>query len=244
MVSKTLLGLASVFGSERIRYSFGRENIQLLNSTLKVFYPENSYSPSKKPIGGVGFYVDSFEDSYVQEVLLSYQVQFDPTFDPVLGGKLPGFFVGSGDSFKGAAGGLRTDSASCRIAWRSDLKGEVYLYMPNNTLQPETYKQQIKTNGRYGDSLWKDIFQFERNVWNNVKIRLKLNTINQTLNEDGELEVTIGNTTLSISSLVWTTKDTKLYVMFETFFGGDTEKYATKVDTWARFRNIEITKLH
>jgi len=84
---------------------------------IKVIYPKNSYKPSASPIGGIGIYcspVTTFPSA--KNIKLSYQLYFDKTFDPQLGGKLPGIYMGP----PGASGGRHSnDNASCRIMWRT-----------------------------------------------------------------------------------------------------------------------------
>lgn len=61
-----------------------------------------------------------------KSVTLKYQVYFTPDFDWVKGGKLPGLYGGK----EGCSGGdSATDCWSSRMMWRTDGKGELYLYV-------------------------------------------------------------------------------------------------------------------
>jgi hypothetical protein len=86
-------------------------------TVLKVLYPKNSFKPSAKPEGGIGFY--SCPNNITPSsgyLTLSYELFFDKNFDPQLGGKLPGLFMGP----PGASGGRHSnDNASCRLMWRT-----------------------------------------------------------------------------------------------------------------------------
>lgn len=242
------------------RFAFGANNIDTFatnvnssgvpnvpNITLRVRYPKYSYSPSKR-VGGTGFYANPAVLQNATSATLQYQVLFDRTFDPVLGGKLPGLYIGDGTDFSGGSGGNHTENSSCRIAWRANWLAEAYVYLP--TQQPEYYRLQNKndliTNRRFGDSLWRSSFTFQPNVWNNVTIHIRLNTFNTTRNNTSEakanglLGVTINNVTRSFDKIVWTTNPEHRIrtIVFSTFFGGSTERYATPNDTWTYFKNI------
>lgn len=237
------------------KVGFGRDNLSIkknfgnLNETvLSVYYPSGSYSPSKKP-GGVGFYSNPPILKGANEATLSYQVYFDSTFDPVYGGKLPGLFISDGYNFSGGSGGNHTVNSSCRIAWRSNFTGEVYLYVPESQISDYYDINNFVSNGKYGDSLWKSSFQFEKEQWNNVTVKMRLNTFSRDKNNNtviplsnGKLEVTINNNTEKFDKLIWT-RDQSYSIntlLFSTFFGGSTEKYATKNDTYSYFKNIQV----
>jgi hypothetical protein len=221
---------------------FGKNviNHQVLNNdTLKVYYPNGSYSPSRGLIGGMGFYASPKEIFPNDDVTFNYSVLFDETFDPNLGGKLPGLFISNG-SFFGASGGRFNDyTASCRIAWRKNFDAEAYIYAPKN--QDPTYYDipGFKQNVIYGDSLWRGKLKFNKNEWNNVSIRIKLNTIGE---KDGLLQVSINSVTFSFDKLIWRNhKSVHLSAMiFETFFGGSSPRTATPVDTWTYFKNLTL----
>jgi hypothetical protein len=89
----------SMYGSSDI--SFVQDPIQSGNtSVLKVAYPANSYAPvgtkndNSGNAGGVEFFSVPNGDTYYNSALLSYQLAFDPTFEWVKGGKLPGLYGG------------------------------------------------------------------------------------------------------------------------------------------------------
>lgn len=228
-----------------IRLVIRTTNYEVVNETLKVYYPKGSYSPSKTPQGGVGFFASPKNIFPSEEVTLKYQVFFNETFNPVYGGKLPGLFLGMGTrrkDFTGASGGRQSKtSASIRMAWRKDMIGEVYLYVPRE-VQSDEYKNLtgFVRNGKYGDSVWRGAFKFEKGVWNNVSIRAKLNDVDGT--GTGELEVEVNGVNERYNKMVWRTLERMSItaILFETFFGGSTEKYATPVDTYTYFRNVQI----
>ena len=89
---------------------FGQENYQVLTNTtdttgttgttgiLQVYYPKGSSSPSKLPVGGFGFFSTPNEIHNARDVTLEYSVMFDKSFNPVLGGKLPGLYISNGEN--------------------------------------------------------------------------------------------------------------------------------------------------
>jgi hypothetical protein len=232
-----------------IKIAFGKNNNnhKIINNTiLEVYYPKGSYSPSKLPVGGIGFYSNPEEIKNATQVLLTYQVKFDKTFDPVLGGKLPGLFINTGTNTTGGSGGKHTDNASCRIAWRANFSAEAYLYLPNTYNKTQEYESLVIKNGEYGDSLWRNDLVFDPHNWNNVSIQLKLNNIKNNIPiQDGLLQVTINNITRKFDKIIWRT-DNKHFIntiIFETFFGGSSPQAATPHDTWTYFQNVQVQKL-
>lgn len=236
-----LLTLQTVSIWNIVRISFGKDNRNhkiIGNDTLEVFYPKGSYTPSVQPQGGIGFFASPKIIFPSSHVLLEYSVFFNETFDPVLGGKLPGLFLSTGTKKKdmiGATGGKRTNvSSSIRMAWRTNtndrksIEAEVYAYLPEK-------------NGIYGDSLWRGQLQFEKGIWNNVSIRVKLNDY---LKNNGELEVSINNRTEMFTDGIFRTNSRVMItaILFQTCFGGGSIKYATPMDQWVNFRDVNVDK--
>lgn len=220
------------------------------DNTLEVFYPQGSYSPSKST-GGIGFFASPSCVFMSDNVLLEYEVRFHHSFDPVFGGKLPGLFIGKGTSkhhMTGASGGIHSDTSSIRIAWRQNFQAEAYVYLPKPQHTDYYQIDRLVENNVYGDSLWRGLFNFERNVWNKVSLHVKLNSFKKSSDvpkKDGSLVLTINNITHAFNKMVWRTSSEYhiTALLFETFFGGSTPKYATPIDTWSYFRNVKVTSL-
>lgn len=240
--------LTTTWNIKKHLFGIQEQNFNITNNILKVYYPKGSYSPSKKPVGGIGFFAKPYEIQNSSHIVFNYSVLFDESFNPNLGGKLPGIYISNNytNTFFGGSGGKHTNNTSCRIAWRSDFQAEAYLYLPKNIKQHNSYYENAKINKIYGDSLWRGDLYFDKNNWNNIMIEIRLNTFNQTYpNTDGLLKLTINNTTKTIDTLIWTLDPfSKIEtIIFETFFGGSTPKTATPNDTWTYFKNISIQKI-
>jgi hypothetical protein len=233
-----------------VKIGWGRDNRNhevLSSGILQVYYPKGSYSPSKNPQGGIGFYASPKDVFPTNEVELRYQVKFDKTFNPNLGGKLPGLFLSTStkkeDMSSGSGGKNSNTTASIRIAWRQNFTAEAYLYLPK--IQAHEYKKtnNVISNGKYGDSVWRNLFQFNKETWNTVIIYAKVNTFKDEIPKtDGVLRVTINNTTQTFDQLIWRMDNNTLItsILFSTFFGGSTYKYATPNDTWVYFKNVSL----
>ena len=218
-------------------------------SVLKVYYPQGSSSPSKSPVGGLGFYATPSEITNATDVTLNYSVKFDKTFDPVIGGKLPGLFINENGNLFGGSGGKHTNNTSCRVAWRSNFTAEAYVYLPKYIQQNTSYYNNTIRNAVFGDSVWRGEFQFDNKSWNNVTLRIRLNTfINNngsfTPKMDGILELTVNDVKRGLYDIIWTTQPNRKVetLIFETFFGGSSPKAVTPNDTWSYFKNISVVK--
>ena len=266
LLSMIFLNLTTVFSPWNItRIIFGKDNYEIINNSynlplsnrlykfniideivIKVYYPSNSASPSRYPIGGIGFYSTPNGIYNASDVTLSYSVKFDETFKPMLGGKLPGLFINNNNDYSGGSGGKHTNNTSCRIAWRSNFSAEAYVYLPKDINQSQDYYDNAIFNSKFGDSIWRSHFSLSNTDWNNITLRIKLNTFNKLNNPnmDGILELTINNIQKSLYNIIWTRNiNSKIEtILFETFFGGSSDKAATPNDTWSYFKNIKVIK--
>jgi hypothetical protein len=236
-----------------VKFAFHSDTYEVIEhdvGVLKVLYPNGSYSPSAQPTGGIGFFASPQDIFFAQEVIFNYSVLFDETFDPMFGGKLPGLYIGNDYSMIGASGGkhINDTTASCRIAWRAGFGAEAYVYLPTKD-QHDDYLHipGLTINNKYGDSLWRNYLSFNSTIWNNVSIHLKLNTFNENTEPvaDGFLSVTINNMSYSFDKMLWRTKNDYFInsILFGSFFGGSSKKYATPHDTWTYFKDVSIEKI-
>lgn len=252
-IALPIVGLKTLYESGEntwniTKVGWGRDNTnhEIVNKNLlKVFYPRGSYTPSQYPQGGIGFYASPIDIFPCDIITFSYEVKFDETFQPNLGGKLPGLLLAEpGDLNYGSGGNKNNKTASVRIAWRKDFKAEVYVYVPEKQSIEYNKIENFKKNKGYGDSLWKGIFQFRQNEWNNIMIHIKLNSFDKydLPMEDGVLKININGIEKIYDKMIWRIDNstTITSILFSTFFGGSKPKYATPIDTWTYFKNFRV----
>ena len=149
---------------------------------------------------------------------LSYTLHFDPDFEFVKGGKLPGL-SGGPESVTGGRPATGTNGFSARLMWRRDGRGEAYIYHMH---QP----------GKYGESFrFPDEFRFPRGE--PVQVRLQVAMI-RAGQRDGQLRVWIQRKDAAERLMVerrdmeWRSVETFAAdsVQFEVFHGGDDPTWA------------------
>ncbi|GAA6000063.1 hypothetical protein JCM10207_006035 [Rhodosporidiobolus poonsookiae] len=180
--------------------------VDLTNSTmLQVEFPQGSINPGNKslPTGGLGAYLTPLNLSSASNVTLTYSVFFPSDFDFVKGGKLPGLYGGH----EGCSGGAESeDCFSTRIMWRTNGKGELYLYAPRD-VQPVALCNTPPLSycdTSYGMSIGRGAWAFERGAWSTVKQTIKLNTPGVA---DGAFEILVNDVLVLSSRAVVFRKD-------------------------------------
>ncbi|HJT24544.1 MAG TPA: hypothetical protein VJ873_08190 [bacterium] len=196
--------------------------------SLRVKYSQGSFS------GGACQFLTDFSKLSIQpqeSLYLRYYLRFDPGFDFVKGGKLPGLAGGKGNTGGHKPNGQ--DGWSARIMWRPDGKIVQYVYYPD---QPGTYGEDFDWN--YGGC---PRF-FKPGKWYCVETFVQMNSpgkkdgvIRSWLDGDKALEIT-GLRFRDIPEI----KIDKLE--FETFFGGGDASWATPRDQYSMFDNAVIAK--
>ena len=165
-----------------------------------------------------------FGRSY-EELFVSYRVRFGRDFDFVLGGKLPGFFGGTGNTGGQVPDGM--DGWSARMMWLEGGAAIQYLYHPD---QP----------GAYGDNLpWGRTFQ--RGTWHTVAHRIVMNAPGQ---HDGVLQTWFdGEETLHVQDLRFRDVDTFAIGGFYlvSFFGGGDDDWNTTKDEHIDFDDFVVS---
>ncbi|EWH02598.1 polysaccharide lyase [Halomonas sp. BC04] len=221
------------FGSTR---DWGTEdNVTLLtrNATglgetgFRVLYPEGSSSPSDADQdgverGGLGFYTRETALENSDRACLHYKVRFEPVFDFVKGGKLPGLYGGDAPS-----GGDKVDGEngfSIRLMWREKGQGELYPYVMDLE----------------GESMGRGAWTFPRGRWISVEQEVILNTPGQ---DNGMARIWIdGRPVLEKGGLVYRTSESVSIdgLMFSTFFGGTGEGWRTPRDQSVDFAAFRL----
>ncbi|KAJ7857037.1 hypothetical protein B0H13DRAFT_2077791 [Mycena leptocephala] len=185
---------------------------------MQAKYPEGSYIPSKKPLGGFSFYApgpDSVNLTTAKEATFGYSVMFPEGFQFNMGGKLPGIYGGDdAETAVSCSGGRRDHSCfSARLMWRPNGAGELYTYLPDSS-----EGSQFAANDKICD-----IPNSECNprtgppsrAARSPSQRLKLNTPDQA---DGELELFVGGQS------VISPEGRMRGMQMQTFFGGSTRR--------------------
>lgn len=167
--------------------------------------------------GGVGW---RFPIDGADAAELRYTVTFSHDFDWVKGGKLPGL-CGGRESVTGGNPATGTNGFSARLMWRSDGRGEAYVYHMH---QPE----------RYGESMpFPRDFRFPTAAPIGVRMRVVMNTPGR---RDGGLDVWIRLPdaaeahVLSRADMEWrsTTDIAVDSVLFQAFHGGGDRSWAPR----------------
>lgn len=194
---------------------------------LTVRYPENSINPSSKknhPLGGAGFVARPLPDGTAR-ACLRYRLRFEDGFDFVRGGKLPGLFGGEAPS-----GGKEVDGTkgfSMRLMWRRDGEGEVYAYVANK-------------RSDYGASIGRGTWTFEPGRWVEIQQEVILNDPEAA---DGIVRLWVdGRQVVEQRDIVYRTVE-RIGIdglMFSTFFGGSSRKWASPKDQSVDFEGFEL----
>ena len=138
------------------------------NQAMKWVYPKGSVGPEQ----GGGQFEATF-GTRADEIYMSYNLQFRPGFNWVLGGKLPGLKGGPQSYYTGVKKPAWDDGFSNGLMWGHGYfgpqdEGSIYFY---------TFFQDMY--GLYGDSFRWDNFRFQTDParWYNITIRMVMNTV-------------------------------------------------------------------
>ena len=190
---------------------------------LRTLYPKGSHGSDE---GGAGW---RFPLKAEAGMTLRYELVFEPDFDFVKGGKLPGLCGGEktitgGDKCNGLEGW------SARLMWRKDGRGQAYVYHMN---QPS----------KYGDEFdFPKSFHFEKGKPYSIQLRVEMNTVGK---RDGKLMVWVNDEKLvERLDMEWRAKaDISVDgLLFNTFHGGSDSSWAPSRDCHTRFGNFSWSK--
>ncbi|GAA6004800.1 hypothetical protein JCM11491_002235 [Sporobolomyces phaffii] len=207
---------------------------------LSVEYPKGQYTGGEK--GGANMRLRVFGEGKTR-AMISYQVGFEDSFDFVKGGKLPGLF--GGDPSGGCTGGK--GSAVCfsaRFMWREKGEGEVYGYVPvydGLCEEGDANETSVACHGKMGQSFNRGSFSFEAGQYTTLTEVAILNSNPGTETEaNGYLAVYTGETlAFERSDVVYRTNASVFFssVLFQTFFGGSTQDYASTALTHTYYKD-------
>lgn len=192
---------------------------------LRVRYPEGTSSPGDTDKGGAGFYAAPDELAGAERACLQYRVRFEPGFNFVKGGKLPGLFGGAAPS-----GGEEADGEngfSMRYMWRKHGQGELYEYAVNQ-------------DEEYGKSVGRGLWSFPTGQWVTLEQEVILNDPGQA---NGVARVWVdGRPILEQRGITYRTSEAVTIdgLMFSTFFGGHGKDWRTPRDQHADFAGFRF----
>lgn len=192
--------------------------------SVRVLYPKGGKQSGNS---GAQWFIDLKGSS--DDLYFSYWVRFDPGFDFVLGGKLPG--LGGANSFAD-----RTHEWSGRLMWREQGDAEFYLHVPaTNEHNP-------------GTRFWWNTENFQARFipgrWHHIEMHYRLNTPGQF---DGLMEGWFDGVKAADYPAFYfrdapSSGATIAWVFFSTFFGGSSSTLweATK-DEHANFDHFIVS---
>ncbi|OAD79510.1 polysaccharide lyase family 14 protein [Phycomyces blakesleeanus NRRL 1555(-)] len=235
------------YGTNDVGFSDDPVTGNTTEPALDILYRNGSFTPSGSmqeggQEGGCIFYSEPFGDHAFERALLSYDIAFQENFDWVKGGKLPGLFGGEGNNQ--CSGGSDANGENCfslRPMWRAKGAGEIYAYVQTS---PDfcNSKDTIQCANNYGVSMSRGSIKFTANKWSKLEIYSQMNSpVNETNGvlkvwQDGKVVMNYENINYrSVDSLALT----RIY--FNTFFGGNSEKFAATSDSHIYFKNLEYS---
>jgi len=219
---------------------------------IHVTYPKGGYASN----AGVNFRAAPTDMFPATTTTIRYRVYIPDTFEWVHGGKFgPGIWIGKPGS---GGGNWNKAGASVRLMWREDGQIVSYVYCCtdlgkyNGTSDCPLVKHQghgfsdiaHHTKGA-GIDLWRDAppaLKLRKGQWNDITMSVKLNSKNAKA--DGVISVTVNNVSKSFSGMAWTKypKKKKISgVLFASWFGGGSRKYAPTKDHVVTFKDVVIT---
>ncbi|KAF8927812.1 hypothetical protein BGZ58_010095 [Dissophora ornata] len=116
---------------------------------LRSIYPAGSYARSgdkHAEFTSTPLPKEAFSGPTSRYIRLEYQMLFQPNFNWVLGGKLPGILLGSesGCNAGCSGGGTAENCFSTRMMWRAKGAGELYLYAAKSVYFPKEAAETCK----------------------------------------------------------------------------------------------------
>ncbi|KAI8929492.1 hypothetical protein BC831DRAFT_509210 [Entophlyctis helioformis] len=211
-------------------------------TVLEIFYPAGSVNPGTRmhpqSAAQAYFYARPLDLTGVRTLTMDLDIFFPPTFDFKRGGKLPGLYGGH-ESCSG--GRISNNCFSTRYMWRTNGDGEIYLYLnfPAQTPGFCTAPPLTVCDGKYGASMGRGAWRWQRGTWNRVSQTVQLNTLGRN---DGSVTVRINDVQVfAYNQIAWRTSDFGFAgIQFETFFGGSDASWATPVDQSTYYKNITL----
>ncbi|ESO99399.1 hypothetical protein LOTGIDRAFT_203651 [Lottia gigantea] len=205
---------------------------------MKVFYKNGTFSlPAVHTLRGAQFYCSPIPPQ--TSMTLSYQVYFNPGFDFVMGGKLPGLFGGAHATCSG--GRHSTTCFSARLMWRENGDGEIYTYIPDQSAS-FCNRTDVECLPIKGTSLGRGSWRFKTGEWVKITEHISLNNVGK---DDGLAQIWInGKLVYTAKNIIWRVNENiKIEgLFFSTFFGGASQPWAAHKDEYSYFKDFVLTE--
>lgn len=221
---------------ERVNLNRWRNiDYQIIEDDINYISPGNGeahlrvgYQPTEK---GSKHYLQNFTlTKAVKRARLTFDVQFEESFEFVRGGKLHG--LGGGMRTVGCTP-IQKNGWSVRIMWLQNGKPIIYIY------------HQDREN-RCGDEYaGENDFVFVPGKWHAIELEVKLNTDSTT--NDGWATLYIDNIQIVKVENIKITGSEKAHIdtfMFNTFFGGGDETWKPSKKVYANFDNFKVISVN
>ena len=189
---------------------------------MRLNFPEGCLGPSE---GGTQW-TTMLNNTY-KEIYFSYRIKFNPGFEWVLGGKVPGFRAGP------------PWPGFCPPPWDNGFVG-LLMWKPSQIVY-YYYHHDQKSN--YGDTRYWD-YKIQSGKWYTITARAVMNTVDTAGgNKDGILEGFINGklvcqiTGLRLRNLESVGLDR---IIIASFFGGDSDDWRAKRDEWIDYDDFYV----
>ncbi len=215
------------------QHSIVNTNVLFGDYSARVLYPAGTYSSPGGCQYRSNFGLYPVPATPREEAYIRYYVRFDPDFNFVQGGKLPGLCGANCNTGGDKPTGY--DGWSARIMWRGNGKVVQYVYHID---QPTEYGEDFEWNLNCQKF-------FIPGKWHCVETYIKMNTVTGGVGDyngvvrswfDGELALERTNVRFRHTTSI---KIDKFY--FSTFFGGGDPSWAPLKDEHAQFDNFIIS---
>ena len=220
----------------------GGANASIVNDSthgkvLRLRYPAGCLGPNDNPLACAGQVKEPLPFA-ADTLWLSYDVQFEPGFEFVRGGKLPGLC--GGKCYTGGDRPAKGDGWSACVMWRKNGRAVQYMYF-------------VEQTSKYGDdcpwNLGGRIPQkkFILGSWHRIVSVVSLNSVSRegTGDRNGSVKTWMdGELVLNLDTLrlrdYASQKIDQFYL--STFHGGNTEEWSPSHDSFVRFDNFIVSK--
>lgn len=207
---------------------------------ITLTFPKGGY----RSRAGVNIKSRNMKGFKTRGIELTYQVFVEKDWDPVKGGKLPGFIINNGTGGKD----YQKNDGSVRIMWRRGGQIVAYLYPCvdggrdfSKTMGPHMKEACGNKFPAAGIDVWrhtKEKVHLQPGEWNIITIGAELNDPEQN---NGSLWLIVNGKKLSVDDVCFTKRsDKNLFTgfQFSSWYGGGSSSWSPKKDQTMKFRNF------